>query len=89
MLNAFEHTTLQRHLLQCAKLSATTYVITARAMTNHSMVLILDEPTAKLNDCNATLFASLVNTIANRNATRIIIVSHRTEAGLETKLCTF
>ena len=58
-------------------------VMTARAMIKHPPLLILDEPTAGLDDENAALFVSLVNKIAQESDTTIIFVSHRTEVGLE------
>jgi molybdate transport system ATP-binding protein len=57
-------------------------VMTARAMIKHPPLLILDEPTAGLDDAGAALFVALVNKIAQESHTTIIFVSHRTEAGL-------
>ena len=62
----------QKRLLMCA-----------RAMIKHPPLLILDEPTAGLDDNNAALFVALVNTFAKESQTTIIFVSHRKEPGLE------
>jgi molybdate transport system ATP-binding protein len=58
-------------------------VMTARAMIKHPTLLILDEPTAGLDDENATLFISLVNKIARESESAIVFVSHRKEPGLD------
>ena len=58
-------------------------IMTARAMIKHPPLLILDEPTAGLDDESAILFISLVNKIARESQTAIIFVSHRKEPGLE------
>lgn len=58
-------------------------VMCARAMIKHPLLLILDEPTAGLDDASALLFVSLVNKIARESNTAIIFVSHRGEPGLD------
>ncbi|MBC8766996.1 ATP-binding cassette domain-containing protein [Arenibacter sp. BSSL-BM3] len=60
-------------------------IMTARAMIKHPPLLILDEPTAGLDDESAMLFISLVNKIARESKTAIVFVSHRKEPGLEPK----
>ncbi len=57
-------------------------VLIARAMVKYPPLLILDEPTAGLDDENAMLFTSLINKISAETNTAIIYVSHRQEAGL-------
>ncbi|MCK5442525.1 MAG: ATP-binding cassette domain-containing protein, partial [Maribacter sp.] len=57
-------------------------VMTTRAMIKHPLLLILDEPTAGLDDDSATLLVSLVNKIAKESNSTLIFVSHRTEQGL-------
>ena len=57
-------------------------VMTTRAMIKHPLLLILDEPTAGLDDKSAALLVLLVNKIAHESSTTIIFVSHREEAGL-------
>lgn len=58
-------------------------IMTARAMIKHPPLLILDEPTAGLDDESASLFIALVNKIAAETHTAIVFVSHRTEPGLQ------
>ena len=58
-------------------------LMTARAMIKHPLLLILDEPTAGLDDQAADLCVSLVNKIAAESNSAILFVSHRKEAGLK------
>lgn len=60
-------------------------ILIARAMVKHPPLLILDEPTAGLDDDNAALFTALVNKIAKESNTAILFVSHRVEKGLTPK----
>jgi len=57
-------------------------VMCARAMIKHPPLLILDEPTAGLDDASAALFVALVSKFAKESDTTIIFVSHRNEPGL-------
>jgi len=57
-------------------------VMVARAMVKHPPLLILDEPTAGLDDVSANLFVALVNKIARESDTAIVFVSHRKEPQL-------
>tara|TARA_R110002051_G_scaffold255120_2_gene314235 strand:- start:75429 stop:76655 length:1227 start_codon:yes stop_codon:yes gene_type:complete len=60
-------------------------VMTARSMVKRPAVLILDEPTAGMDDESAGLLVALVNKFANETNTAIIFVSHRKEKGLKPK----
>jgi molybdate transport system ATP-binding protein len=57
-------------------------VMTARAMVKNPKLLILDEPTAGLDQQSNELFMKLVNTIAKQHHTAIIYVSHKREVKL-------
>ncbi|WP_425236162.1 ATP-binding cassette domain-containing protein [Ulvibacterium sp.] len=57
-------------------------IMTVRAMVKHPLLLILDEPTAGLDDASADLLVALVNKMASESDTAIIFVSHRKEPGL-------
>ena len=57
-------------------------ILIVRAMVKHPPLLILDEPTAGLDDGNATIVATLINKIAAESNTSILYVSHREEEGL-------
>jgi molybdate transport system ATP-binding protein len=58
-------------------------ILIARAMVKHPPLLILDEPTAGLDDESASLFTKLINKISAESSTAIVYVSHRSEAGLK------
>ncbi len=57
-------------------------IMTVRAMVKHPLLLILDEPTAGLDDTSADLLITLVNKMAKQSDATIIFVSHRKEPGL-------
>ena len=57
-------------------------IMTARAMIKHPPLLLLDEPTAGLDDRHAQFFVALVNKIARGSETAIVFVSHRPEENL-------
>jgi len=61
-------------------------VMCARAMIKHPLLLIIDEPTAGLDDKSAALFVSLINKFARESETTIIFVSHRKEPHLNPDL---
>lgn len=58
-------------------------IMTARAMIKHPLLLLLDEPTAGLDDESCSLLVALVNKISRESKTTIIFVSHRQEAELQ------
>ena len=73
---------IRRQPFRFLSLAQQRMVLIARAMVIHPPLLILDEPTAGLDDENALLFTSLINKISAETNTAIIYVSHRQEAGL-------
>jgi molybdate transport system ATP-binding protein len=56
-------------------------VMVIRAMVKEPPLLILDEPTAGLDEENANAFIQLVNHIRKHTTTAIIYISHRNEMG--------
>lgn len=60
-------------------------ILIARAMVKHPPLLILDEPTAGLDDSEVLLITKLINKIASESKTSILYVSHRKEIGLNPK----
>ena len=60
-------------------------VFCARAMVKHPPLLILDEPTAGLDDRAAALVVALIRKMAGESRTAIVFVSHREEEGLDAK----
>lgn len=58
-------------------------LLVARAMVKHPPLLILDEPTAGLDDEDISKLVQLINAMARTGQTAIIYVSHREEHGLQ------
>lgn len=57
-------------------------VLIARAMVKHPPLLILDEPTASLDDAGAALIIGMIQQIAKESSSAILYVSHSKEEGL-------
>jgi molybdate transport system ATP-binding protein len=58
-------------------------LLVVRAIVKQPPLLILDEPTAGLDDYNTELFVQLINSLAQHRKMAILYVSHRTEANLK------
>lgn len=58
-------------------------LLVARAMVKHPPLLILDEPSAGLDDVDINRLVALVNAMAKNKQAAIIYVSHRQEHGLQ------
>ncbi len=70
-------------MFQSLSLGQQRMVMVARAMVKHPPLLILDEPTIKLDDENSTIFIEMVNAIAAGKKIAILYVSHREEENLK------
>jgi molybdate transport system ATP-binding protein len=57
-------------------------VLIARAMVKHPPLLILDEPTAGLDDAGAALIIGMIQQISKESSSAILYVSHSKEEGL-------
>ena len=57
-------------------------VLIARAMVKHPPLLILDEPTAGLDDTGAALIIQMIQQISAESHSAILYVSHSKEEGL-------
>ncbi|MEB8344790.1 ATP-binding cassette domain-containing protein [Flavobacteriaceae bacterium KMM 6898] len=80
VLELLEHRTRYFHDLSMGQQRL---IMTARAMIKHPLLLLLDEPTAGLDDKSSALLVALVNKISKESKTTIIFVSHRQEEGLQ------
>lgn len=58
-------------------------LLIARSMIKHPPLLILDEPSASLDEESALVLTNLINIISEESETAIIYVSHRHEKGLK------
>jgi molybdate transport system ATP-binding protein len=57
-------------------------VLIVRAMVKHPPLLILDEPTAGVDESNVAIITALINKMAAESKTAILYVSHREEEEL-------
>jgi molybdate transport system ATP-binding protein len=58
-------------------------VLVIRAVVKLPPLLILDEPTAGLDDDNTTIFIRLINALAALKKMAIVYISHRTEPKIQ------
>jgi len=68
--------------IQFLTLAQQRMVLIARAMVKHPPLLILDEPTAGLDDVSAALIIKMIQQIIHQSKTTILYVSHSREEGL-------
>jgi molybdate transport system ATP-binding protein len=69
--------------IQFLPLAQQRMVLIARAMVKHPPLLILDEPTASLDDAGAALIIEMIQQIAKESSSAILYVSHSKEVGLD------
>lgn len=74
---------LRHKPIQFLPLARQRMVLIARAMVKHPPLLILDEPTAGLDDMAAALIIRMIQQIAAESHSAILYVSHSKEEGLE------
>jgi molybdate transport system ATP-binding protein len=73
---------LKNKPIQFLPLAQQRLVLIARAMVKHPPLLILDEPTASLDDAGAALIIGMIQQIAMESSSAILYVSHCKEEGL-------
>jgi molybdate transport system ATP-binding protein len=73
---------LKNKPIQFLPLAQQRIVLIARAMVKHPPLLILDEPTASLDDAGAALIIQMIQQIAQESLSAILYVSHSKEEGL-------
>ncbi|MEI8075168.1 MAG: ATP-binding cassette domain-containing protein [Bacteroidota bacterium] len=73
---------LRNKPIQFLPLAQQRMVLIARAMVKHPPLLILDEPTASLDDAGAALIIRMIQQIAKESSSAILYVSHSKEEGL-------
>jgi len=74
---------LKNKPIQFLPLAQQRMVLIARAMVKHPPLVILDEPTASLDDAGAALVIQMIKQIAVESSSAILYVSHSKEAGLD------
>lgn len=72
--------------IQFLTLAQQRMVLIARAMVKHPPLLILDEPTASLDDAGVALIIQMIQQIAKESNSAILYVSHSKEVGLNPEL---